>query len=414
MQRPTHPCDTGRTRGIASSFAASRAAMRTAPGEALEVWEAIKQMTTGVSPEGARVLGNRQGSKTPVRKRSSFGAVASAVALSVGLVGCSIGGLALGDATHSEVAKHAHWSYAGKEGPERWAELDPHWSACAAGKSQSPVDIAPARLLKADWVSEMRFAYKASKKLEVVNNGHTVQVNTERGNWLGFNKVWYELKQFHFHAPSEHTLTGVNTAMEMHLVHAADANRLAVIGVMLQLGPDNPFLDRFWDAMPAEANGKAQWSGELDILDSLPDDRGFYTYQGSLTTPPCSETVSWLVMKSPLTVSKAQVDKFAKLFGGPTNRPVQALNGRLIVEQMPAEGGAHGASGTHGAAPSAAHSAAPMAAGAKDSHGAAPAAPGATDSHGAAPGATDSHGAAPAPSGAAPAAPAVAAAAAKH
>ena len=205
--------------------------------------------------------------------------------------------------------------------------------------------------------------------------------------------------------------------MEMHLVHAADANRLAVIGVMLQLGPDNPFLDRFWDAMPAEANGKAQWSGELDILDSLPDDRGFYTYQGSLTTPPCSETVSWLVMKSPLTVSKAQVDKFAKLFGGPTNRPVQALNGRLIVEQMPAEGGAHGASGTHGAAPSAAHSAAPMAAGAKDSHGAAPAAPGATDSHGAAPaapGATDSHGAAPASSGAAPAAPAVAAAAAKH
>jgi carbonic anhydrase len=308
------------------------------------------------------------------------------------LVGCSIGGLVLGDATHGEVAKHAHWSYSGKDGPDRWAELDPHWSACSAGKSQSPVDIAPARLMKADWVSEMRFAYKKSKKLEVVNNGHTVQVNTERGNWLGFNKVWYELKQFHFHAPSEHTLTGMNTAMEMHLVHAADANRLAVIGIMLKLGADNPFLDRFWDALPAEPDGKKQWSGELDLLDSLPDDRGFYTYQGSLTTPPCAETVSWLVMKSPLTVSKGQVDKYASLFGGPTNRPVQALNGRVIVEQVPAEGGAHGAS-SHGASSSAAHSAAPAGGAAADSHGGAPAAAG---SHGGAPAAADSHGAAPA------------------
>lgn len=389
-------------------------------------------MSTGVSIEGARVPGNPPGSVKPVRKRSSIGAVASAVALSIGLVGCSIGGLALGEATTAEVTKHAHWTYAGKEGPERWAELDPHWSACGAGKSQSPVDIAPARLLKADWVSEMRFAYKDSKKLEVVNNGHTVQVNTERGNWLGYNKVWYELKQFHFHAPSEHTLTGINTAMEMHLVHAADANRLAVIGIMLQLGADNPFLDRFWDALPAEANGKAQWSGELDILDSLPEDRSFYTYQGSLTTPPCSETVNWLVMKTPLTVSKSQVEKFSKLFGGATNRPVQALNGRLIVEQVPAEGGAHGAADSHGAAPAAAHNAAPASGTAAkapaDSHGAAPAAapaaPAAADSHGAAPAApaaADSHGAAPAAApaaadshGAAPAAPAAPAAAAKH
>lgn len=409
MQRTTCPCDTARTRGVGSGFAVPRSALRAAPGEAQEVWEAIKQMSTGVSLEGAKIPGNQPGSKAPVRKRSSFGAVASAVALSVGLVGCSIGGLVLGDATHSEVTKHAHWTYAGKEGPERWAELDPHWSACTAGKVQSPVDIAPARLLKADWVSEMRFAYKDSKKLEVVNNGHTVQVNTERGNWLGFNKVWYELKQFHFHAPSEHTLTGMNTAMEMHLVHAADANRLAVIGVMLQLGADNPFLDRFWDAMPAEANGKSQWSGELDILDSLPENRAFYTYQGSLTTPPCSETVNWLVMKTPLTVSKAQVEKFAKLFGGPTNRPVQALNGRLIVEQVPAEGGAHGAADAHGAmpasgaAPAAAHGAAPAPAGAADSHGAAPAS-------GAAAAPADAHGASPA---VAPAAP-PAAPAAKH
>lgn len=300
-------------------------------------------MSTGVTIEGARSPGHAPASNPPVRKRPTFGAVASAVALSVGLVGCTIGGVTLGGAAHGEVAKHAHWTYAGKEGPERWAELDPHWSACSAGKSQSPIDIAPARLLKSDWVSEMRFAYKPSKKLEVVNNGHTIQVNAERGNWLGYDKVWYELKQFHFHAPSEHALTGVNTAMEIHLVHAADANRLAVIGIMLQSGPDNPFLDRFWEAIPATADGKAQWSGDINILDALPGDRTFYTYSGSLTTPPCSETVTWLVMKQPLTVSKTQVEKFSKLFGGPTNRPVQPLNGRVIVEQVPSEGASLGA-----------------------------------------------------------------------
>jgi carbonic anhydrase len=238
--------------------------------------------------------------------------------------------------------------------------------------------------MKADWVSEMRFAYKGSKKLEVVNNGHYVQVNPERGNWLGYNKAWYELKDFHFHAPSEHTLTGVNTAMEMHLEHEAETNRVAVISVMLQLGADNPFLDRFWGALPAEANGKAVWSGELSILDALPEDRSFYTYEGSLTTPPCSETVSWLVMKTPLTVSKAQVEKFVKLFGGPTNRPVQALNGRMIVEQVPAEGGAYGSAGAYGKAAAGAYGKAPA-----DAYGKAPA-----DAYGKAP--ADAYGKAPA------------------
>ena len=329
-------------------------------------------MSTGKVIEGARASGIASGNRVPDRKRSSLGAVASAVALSVGLVGCSIGGLVLGDATSKEVAKHAHWSYAGKEGPDRWADLDPHWSVCNGGKSQSPVDIAPARLLKADWASEMRFAYKPAKSLQVVNNGHTIQVNTERGNWLGYDKAWFELKQFHFHAPSEHTLVGVNTAMEVHFVHAADGNRLAVIGVMLQLGADNPFLDRFWEAMPAEEGGKAAWSGELGYLDALPTERSFYTYSGSLTTPPCSETVTWLVMKTPMTVSKAQVDKFSKLFKTVTNRPVQALNGRMIIEQLPPEAGAHGAAvSAHApAAAAAGHAPAPAAAA-----GHAPAAP---------------------------------------
>jgi carbonic anhydrase len=384
-------CSATPTRAILRQLAESdlislcRATMRAGPGEAQEVWEAVKQMSTSSSIESARVPGNSPGSKALVRKRSSHGSVASAVALSVGLVGCSIGGLALGEATSAQGTKQAQWTYAGKQGPERWAELDPRWSACGAGKSQSPVDIAPARLLKADWVSEMRFAYKGSKKLEIVNNGHTIQVNPERGNWLGFDKVWYELKHLRFHSPSEHTLTGVNTAMEMHLVHAADANRFAVISVMLQLGADNPFIDRFWGALPAEANGKAQWSGELNILDALPNDRSFYTYQGSLTTPPCSETVSWLIMTTPLTVSKAQVEKYSKVFGGPTNRPVQALNGRVIVEQVPAEGGAQSATDAYGAAPAGALGAAPKATGAADSLGAAPAGSGAAPAAPAAP-----------------------------
>ena len=334
----------------------------------------------------------------------------------------------LGEATTTEVVKHAHWSYAGKDGPDRWAELDPHWSACSNGRTQSPVDIAPAKLLKAEWLEELRFAYKDTKKLEVLNNGHTIQVTPERGNWLNYDKVWYELKQWHFHAPSEHTLVGMNTEMEVHFVHAADANRLAVIGVMLKLGPDNEFLDKFWDSMPAEEGKKADWSGSFSILDALPDDRTFYTYKGSLTTPPCSETVTWLVMKQPMTVSKSQLEKFKAIAHGNTNRPVQPLYGRVISESVPGGlDGGHGAADSHGAAPAAgakagaaadSHGAAPAAEGkagaAADSHGAAPAAEGkagaAADSHGAA---GDPHSAAPAAPAAAPAAPA-AAAAAKH
>ena len=352
--------------------------------------------------------------------------------LSISLVGCGIGGVMLGEATTTEVVKHAHWSYAGKDGPDRWAELDPHWSACSNGRTQSPIDIAPAKLLKAEWLEELRFAYKDTKKLEVLNNGHTIQVTPERGNWLNYNKVWYELKQWHFHAPSEHTLVGMNTEMEVHFVHAADANRLAVIGVMLKLGPDDAFLDQFWDSMPAEEGKKADWSGGFSILDALPDDRTFYTYKGSLTTPPCSETVTWLVMKQPMTVSKSQVEKFKAIAHGNTNRPVQPLYGRVISESVPGGlDGGHGAADSHGAAPAAgakpgaaadAHGSSPaapaagaMPASGADSHGAAPAG---ADSHGAAPagaapaaaGAADSHSAAPAPAPAAPAAPA----AAKH
>jgi carbonic anhydrase len=214
----------------------------------------------------------------------------------------------------------------------------------------------------------------------------------------------------------------MNTEMEVHFVHAADANRLAVIGVMLKLGPDNAILDQFWDSMPAEEGKKADWSGGFSILDAMPGDRTFYTYKGSLTTPPCSETVSWLVMKEPMTVSKSQVEKFKSLVHGNTNRPVQPLYGRVISESVPGGlDGGHGAADAHGAAPAA--GAKPGAA--ADSHGSAPAAPAAgampaagADSHGAAPagaapaaaGAADSHSAAPAPAPAAPAA----AAAAKH
>ena len=337
------------------------------------------------------------------KPRSSFGAIASAVILSISLVGCGIGGVMLGEATTAEVVKHARWSYAGKDGPDRWAELDPHWSACSNGRTQSPIDIAPAKLLKAEWLQELRFAYKDTKKLDVLNNGHTIQVTPERGNWLNYDKVWYELKQWHFHSPSEHTLVGMNTDMEVHFVHAADANRLAVIGVMLKIGPDNPILDQFWDSMPAEEGKKAEWSGGFSILDALPDDRTFYTYKGSLTTPPCAETVTWLVMKEPMTVSKSQVEKFKGLFKGNTNRPVQPLYGRVISESVPG-----GMDGGHGSAAADAHGAAP-ATGAK---------PGAAaDSHGPAPAgaAADSHGAAPVPAAAAapaaPAAPASAAAA---
>lgn len=220
-----------------------------------------------------------------------------------------------------------HWGYEGEIGPEHWGELSEAYKLCAVGKQQSPVNIA--RATKNDKLPGLEFAYEPVSPATVVNNGHTIQINVPEGSTLTFDGKTYHLLQYHFHNPSEHAIRGKLSDMELHLVHKDNEGNLLVVGVLLKVGrKDNPVLASFWDAMPAE-KGENTVDTPINIADLLPSNRAYYTYMGSLTTPPCTEGVRWIVLTSPVEISKAQSDAYARILGG-TNRPLQPLNERTI------------------------------------------------------------------------------------
>ena len=224
--------------------------------------------------------------------------------------------------------KPAHWSYAGEDGPENWGSLDPKFSACKTGLNQSPIDLAG--FIESD-LSALKLTYKPGIQ-EVINNGHTIQVNYKAGSSLSIDGAEYDLKQFHFHAPSEDKLNGKSYAMEAHLVHADKDGKLAVVGVMIEEGAENEALKAIWADMPEKADEKKTMASEVSVEGILPSNRDYYRFNGSLTTPPCSEGVLWLVLKNPLTTSKEQVAQFSQTVGHPNNRPVQPTNARGVLE----------------------------------------------------------------------------------
>jgi len=225
--------------------------------------------------------------------------------------------------------KHgAHWAYEGKEGPENWAKLKPEFATCDVGRNQSPINIdeaidAPLKPLKG--------IQKVTAK-EILNNGHTVQANFKFGNMLLLDDVPYQMKQVHFHAPSENTIKGKSYPLEAHFVHADKAGNLTVIGVMFKEGKANTGLEKLWAQMPKEAGAPIPLKAKVSASEMIPDNRDYYRFSGSLTTPPCSEGVRWLLLKTPMTASKEQIAAFEEVMHHHNNRPVQPLNGRLVVE----------------------------------------------------------------------------------
>jgi len=221
-----------------------------------------------------------------------------------------------------------HWGYIGKEGPDYWGNLSSDFSACQAGTNQSPVNLESA--VDAD-LPALKINYKDSP-LRIINNGHTVQVNYQPGSFLSLDDEPYELLQFHFHNPSEHKLEGEALPMELHLVHKNKKGSFAVIGIFLKEGQANQALQKVWKAMPMkEGREKAISNVNINASDLLPEDQDYYRYNGSLTTPPCSETVNWIVLKEPVEISSSQLKKFAKVF--PMNaRPVQLVKRRFLLE----------------------------------------------------------------------------------
>lgn len=220
-----------------------------------------------------------------------------------------------------------HWGYIGATGPEAWGKLAPEYQACQAGTQQSPIALEQA--IKAD-LAEFALNYQ-SIPLTILNNGHTVQVNAIAGNTLTLDGEVFELKQFHLHHPSEHTLNGKPFPMEAHFVHANAKQELAVVGVFLQAGAANPVWQTVLSAMPPQPTpAKTIGKTQIDLKQLLPSDRAFFRYFGSLTTPPCSEIVRWVVMETPVTLSQSQIQQFSALF--PLNaRPVQAMNRRFLL-----------------------------------------------------------------------------------
>jgi carbonic anhydrase len=221
-----------------------------------------------------------------------------------------------------------HWSYSGQEGPDEWGKLDSTYAACSSGKTQSPIDIRGAK--KAD-LPALKFAYN-SVPLNIIDNGHTIQVNYPAGSTLTVGRKLYTLKQFHFHHPSEEHVNGHGYDMVAHLVHADAEGHLAVVAVFLKKEKVNTFIDLVWQNLPTEKGKAIDVSGvALNAKDLLPVEHEYFTFSGSLTTPPCSEGVTWYVMKNPVALSEAQVAVFAKLY--PRNaRPIQPANGREILE----------------------------------------------------------------------------------
>ncbi|MSQ29345.1 MAG: carbonic anhydrase family protein [Dehalococcoidia bacterium] len=223
----------------------------------------------------------------------------------------------------------AHWTYADKGGPNEWAALAPENATCGVGSTQSPIDVSFTQSTKA---GRTVFRWNPSAPLSVVNNRHTIQANLEKGSAIDIDGVPYDLVQFHFHAPSEHTVDGNQMAMETHFVHKSAKGELAVIGVMHASGPANAALALLWAALPAKENDKKAIA-TFDLLSVLPRERNMFRYAGSLTTPPCSEGVRWHVMQSPTTVSPQQVSAFLELFNGGNARPVQPLKARDVLKE---------------------------------------------------------------------------------
>jgi len=244
---------------------------------------------------------------------------AAAITLAAGFSGTAL----------AQDGAHPHWSYGGHTGPSHWGTLEKEYAACASGHAQSPIDIHSAGAKKTD-LPEIQFAYKPSP-LTIVDNGHTVQVNYAPGSFISVGDKQYELVQFHFHKPSEERINGKPYDMVAHLVHNDADGKLAVVAVLLKAGHTNPFIRTLWDNLPkAKETDVVRNDVSINAADLLPKSTGYYTFAGSLTTPPCSEGVTWFVLRDASPVSAQQVARFGKLY--PMNaRPIQSLHGRTVA-----------------------------------------------------------------------------------
>ena len=235
-------------------------------------------------------------------------------------------------ANEEESSTTTHWSYEGETGPEHWAELDPANTACINGVEQSPINIEKSKLIEKAELENLEINYIPSS-FSLVNNGHTIQANPQASdNSIVIDGKTYTLAQLHFHTPSEHQLNGKEFDMELHLVHKNEDDELAVLGVLIKEGNVNTTLEKMWNSIPEEkTEEEVKLAEPVDLMNILPENQHTYQYEGSLTTPPCSEGVHWIVLEHPIEMSKKQIAAFRQIF--PDNhRPVQPVKEREVIK----------------------------------------------------------------------------------
>lgn len=315
----------------ASAAAAASAPTRAAPPVVVDPLEVLRQRLTGrltASKAGesnslheVRVVTRSEPAPVPkpaarpAAKAAAHGATGAAKAAGAALVAAP---------------GHAPWSYQGPAGPQTWGGLRPEFSLCGNGQRQSPIDIRGGLAVDLEPVA---FHYQPSR-FGVIDNGHTVQANLGAGNHIELGGKRYELVQMHFHRPSEERIDGRQFEMSVHLVHKDDQGRLAVVAVLLDKGQQpQPAVQKVWNNLPLEKGEENAARVPMDLSELLPTDRRYYTYMGSLTTPPCSEGVQWVVMRQPVVVSAEQIELFARIY--PMNaRPLQQQAGRRILQSQ--------------------------------------------------------------------------------
>ncbi|WP_098444794.1 carbonic anhydrase [Bacillus sp. es.036] len=226
-------------------------------------------------------------------------------------------------------AEDVTWSYEGETGPSNWHTLHPEYAACGEGEKQSPINIDVSTVELNDDLEALDISYQ-STPFSLENNGHTVQLTDPTGeNSISLQGEKYTLQQLHFHTPSENSLNGDHFEMEGHLVHKNEAGELAVLAFLIEEGEDNPVLAEAFSNIPSE-HSKEELSSKLKLESLLPEDMSTFRYSGSLTTPPCSEGVSWVVLEEPIELSEQQIGAFSENFPHGNAREPQPLNKREV------------------------------------------------------------------------------------
>lgn len=241
------------------------------------------------------------------------------------------------------------WGYDGESGPLHWGSLGPEFALCDKGMAQSPVDLLRSRALSLD---DIQFSYKDAP-FHVINNGHTLEEleplsetvksrypmhgqtvrHFDKDSTIVLDGDLYLLEQFHFHAPSEHTIDHKHYPMELHFVHHNERHEAAVVAVFIKEGAHNPFFETFLNHAPQKPGEFIEDRENLiNPSDLLPKRRSYYSYYGSYTTPPCHEGVLWTVLHDPIEVSATQIKRFRSLVGHDNARPIQPLHKRFVLE----------------------------------------------------------------------------------